>query len=93
MMVKKIAHEKPGKESSQDTQIDNETDNILTEEEPASEDLKHTEVEEFNENLPRRETKSITVQQLIMFSEKLAPDWPKLAAKLGKESRGFTGDY
>nr|CAI5846650.1 unnamed protein product [Callosobruchus analis] len=86
LAVKKIANEKRGKEASQETQNDTEIDNILTEEEQeqATEGLKHTEQEEFlEENHVRREHKNITLQQLMFISEKIAPEWPKLAVKLG----------
>nr|XP_023027545.1 THO complex subunit 1-like [Leptinotarsa decemlineata] len=87
-MVKKVAHEIPGKENSQESQSQSQNDtelyNILTEEEPASEDLKQNETEEFvDDPIVRRDSKNITLPQLILFSGKVAPDWEKLAVKLG----------
>lgn len=85
MMVRKIAHERPGKnqENSQESQNDTELENFLTEEEQGTEELKHNDQEEFVDDNPRRDHK-ITVQQLMYFSQKIAPDWEKLAVKLGK---------
>ncbi|KAJ8923363.1 hypothetical protein NQ315_001921 [Exocentrus adspersus] len=87
MMVRKIAHERPGKnqENTQESQQqDTEIDNFLTEEEQGTEDLKQTDQEEFvDDNNPRSDHKNITVQQLLYFSEKIAADWEKLAVKLG----------
>ncbi|KAG5863534.1 hypothetical protein JTB14_009236 [Gonioctena quinquepunctata] len=84
MMIRKIAHERPGKENSQESQNDNDLDNILTEEEQATEDLKQNDNEEFvDDHNVRQEHKTITLQQLVYFSEKISPDWPKLAVKLG----------
>lgn len=86
MMVRKIAHERPGKsqENSQESQNDTEIDNFLTEEEQGTEELKQTDQEEFvDDHIPRQDHK-ITVQQLLYFSQKIAPDWEKLAVKLGK---------
>lgn len=87
MMVKKI----PGKEATQESQNEHELENILTEEEQATEELKPNENEEFvdDQNMPRQENKNITDQQLIYFSEKIAPDWPKLAVKLGMFLKNF----
>lgn len=82
MMVKKISHEKRGKDS-QDCQNENEIENILTEEEQATEDLKPNDNEEFVDENPTREQKNITLNQLVFISEKVAPDWTKLAVKLG----------
>ncbi|KAJ8927851.1 hypothetical protein NQ314_019653 [Rhamnusium bicolor] len=87
MMVRKIAHERPGKsqENTQESQNDAELENFLTEEEQATEELKQTDHEEFvDDNNPRSDHKNITVHQLLYFSEKIAPDWQKLAVKLGK---------
>ncbi|CAH1983731.1 unnamed protein product [Acanthoscelides obtectus] len=84
--LEKIAYKKPGKEVSQETQNDTEIDNILTEEEQeqATDGLKHTEQEEFlDDNHVRREHKNITLQQLMFISAKIAPEWTKLALKLG----------
>lgn len=85
MMVKKITYEKPGKEQTQENQNEHELENILADEEQATEELKQNENEEFvdDQNMPRQD-KNITDQQLIYFSEKIAPDWPKLALKLGR---------
>nr|CAH7768225.1 unnamed protein product [Callosobruchus chinensis] len=86
LAVKKVANEKRGKEVSQETQNDTEIDNTLTEEEQeqATEGLKHNEQEEFlEENHASREHKNITAQQLMLIGEKIAPEWTKLAVKLG----------
>lgn len=83
MMVRKISHEKRGKDN-QDSQNDNEIENILTEEEQATEDLKPNDNEEFvDDNNLNQEHKNLTLNQLLLISEKVAPDWPKLAVKLG----------
>lgn len=83
MMVKKISHEKKGKDHM-DSQNDNEIENILAEEEQATEDLKPNDNEEFVDDNPTREHKNITMNQLLLISEKVAPDWIKLAVKLGE---------
>lgn len=84
VMIKRIAHEKPGKEVTQETQNDSEMDHFLAETDQATDDLKPTDQEEFVEdNIVRPETKNITLQQLIYLSEKIAPNWQKLATKLG----------
>ncbi|XP_056629583.1 THO complex subunit 1 [Diorhabda sublineata] len=84
VMIKKIAHEKPGKEVTQENQNDSEMDNILTETDQATDDLKPTDQEEFVEDtIVRPERKNITLQQLMYLSEKIAPNWQKLATKLG----------
>lgn len=86
MMVRKIAHERPGKnqENSQESQNDTELDNFLTEEEQGTEELKQNDQEEFVDDNNLRQDHKITVQQLLYFSQKIAPDWEKLAIKLGK---------
>lgn len=84
IMVGKISHEKRGKDT-QDSQNDNEIENILTEEEQATEELKPNDNEEFvDDNTPNQELKNVTLNQLLLICEKLAPDWTKLAAKLGR---------
>ncbi|CAG9831828.1 unnamed protein product [Diabrotica balteata] len=83
MMVKKVAHEKPGKESHQEHENDNEQDNILAEADPATDDLKPADHEEFVDENVRSDTKQITSDQIMLISEKIAPDWPKLGVKLG----------
>lgn len=83
MMVRKISHDKRGKDN-QDNHNENEIENILTEEEQATEELKPNESEEFAyDNNPTQEHKNITLNQLLIISEKVAPDWTKLALKLG----------
>lgn len=85
MMVRKIIHEKPGKEMSQESQNDNELESILTEADQATEDLKQTDHEEFvDDTNVRQDNKNLTYEQLLYFSEKISPDWPKLAVKLGR---------
>ncbi|CAG9865113.1 unnamed protein product [Phyllotreta striolata] len=84
MMVRKIAHEKPGKETPQEAQNDNELDNLITETDQTTEDLKPTDQEEFMDDTNvRHDHKNITYEQVLMFSEKIAPEWRKLAVKLG----------
>lgn len=83
MIVRKISQEKRGKDN-QDIHNDNEMENILTEEEQATEDLKPTDTEEFvDDNNPNQELKNITLYQLHLISDKVAPEWTKLAVKLG----------
>lgn len=88
MMVKKISHEKRGKDV-QDSQNENEMENILTEEEQATEDLKPNDNEEFVDDNPSQDHKNITLNQLLLISEKVAPEWTKLAVKLGWYSNFF----
>lgn len=89
MMVRKTAHERPGRSIESikdDSQNENELDeNILTEEEQNAEELKQTDGDDFvdEQNLRRHERKSLTDEQLELFSEKLATDWPRLASKVG----------
>lgn len=88
MMVKKISHEKRGKDV-QDSQNENEMENILTEEEQATEDLKPNDNEEFVDDNPSQDHKNITLNQLLLISEKVAPEWTKLAVKLGWYNKFF----
>lgn len=84
MIVRKISHEKRGKDM-QESQNDSEMENILTEEEQATEDLKANDNEEFaDDNIPSQQQKNITLNQLLFICEKVASDWTRLAVKLGK---------
>ncbi|CAH1154374.1 unnamed protein product [Phaedon cochleariae] len=86
-MVRKVAQDRPGKELAQDSQNEHELDNILTEEEQATEELKQNETEELvDEQTVRQEHKNITLPQLNLFSEKVSGQWEKLAVKLGYKS-------
>lgn len=88
MMVRKTAHERPGRanELKDYGQNGNEIDEtILTEEEQNTEELKQTDGDEFvdDQNMRRFERKQLTDEQLDLFSDKLGNDWPRLALKVG----------
>ncbi|RZB94441.1 efThoc1, Dak1 and/or Death domain containing protein [Asbolus verrucosus] len=88
MMVKKIAHDKPGRtqESSQESQqADAEEENLFkdTQVDEGTEDMKPSEAEEFMDDKNTRIEHKITPSQLQLFSEKIGPSWKKLASKLG----------
>lgn len=90
MMVKKIAHDKPGRvpENSQELpQNDTEEENLFkdTQVDEGAEDIKQ-ESEEFMDDKNTRIEHKITPNQLQLFSEKIAPNWKKLANKLGFKS-------
>lgn len=83
MMVRKIAHDKPGRipENSQEVaQPDNEEEILFKEE--STEDIK-PESEEFIDDRNARIEHKITTNQLQLFSQKVATNWKKLATKLG----------
>lgn len=77
--VKKIAAERPGRvQETQSEQIDAEMEENLFKEEMKPEN------EEFvDDSNPRPAIINVTLIQLQNFAEKVAPDWRKLAVKLG----------
>ncbi|EFA08780.1 THO complex subunit 1 [Tribolium castaneum] len=88
MMVKKIAHDKPGRvtENSQESQQnDAEEENLFkdTQVDENTEDIKPSETEEFMDDKNARVEHKLNPNQLQLFSEKVAPNWKKLASKLG----------
>lgn len=82
-MVKKIAHDRPGRGAEAEPQGDTEEENLFkdTQVDDTGEDIK---TEEFSEEtgVPRVE-KKITPEQLQAVSGKVGPDWRKLGNKLG----------
>ncbi|XP_060521343.1 THO complex subunit 1 [Cylas formicarius] len=88
MMVNKIAHEKPDKNVDENSQEARENEQEMEENinltENAAEDLKQDASEDFvDDNNPRRENKHISEERLEVIIEKIAPEWEKLAVKLG----------
>ncbi|KAL3284462.1 hypothetical protein HHI36_018623 [Cryptolaemus montrouzieri] len=92
MMVKKIMQEqkfkKDGATNNQESQQDTEemeTENLFKEESENTEDIKEdVTTEEFvDDKNPRNDNKNINDTQLQFMSEKVAPNWKKLAAKIG----------
>lgn len=83
MMVKKIAADRPGrvKEESLD-QNDAELEENLFKQEETNEEIKQTECDE-DENYIQFKVTILTNNQFETFCEKIAPNWKKLAAKLG----------
>lgn len=88
IQVRKIAAERPGRaQETQQEQNDAEMEENLFkpgDEEQATEEMKPGEQEEFMDDTnPRQAAASVTLIQLQNFAEKVAPDWKKLAVKLG----------
>lgn len=77
--MKKIAAERPGRiQETQHEQIDAEMEENLFKEE-----IKPENEEFVDDTNPRPPSLSVTLNQLHNFGEKIAPDWKKLATKLG----------
>lgn len=89
--MRKVAAERPGRpqETQRDQQHEhNDADmeeNFFKEEQTTVEETKREE-EFLDDTNPRQSvTQNVTLIQLLNFAEKMAPDWKKLAAKLGKK--------
>lgn len=86
MMVRKIAADRPGRISEPQEQNEAEQEEGLFKagDEEQTSDEKQGESEEYTEESnPRPAATSITVTQLQNFANKVAPQWKKLAAKVG----------
>lgn len=78
--MKKIAAERPGR--VQETQ--HEQNDAEMEENLFKEEMKPENEEFVDDSNPRPTAVSVTLIQLQNFADKVAPDWKKLAIKLGK---------
>lgn len=84
MMVRKIAADRPGRVQETIEQNDVELEeNNLFKDEPTNEDIKQESEEFTDDHNPRNDAPSITTTQLELFSKIVAPEWKRLAAKLG----------